>query len=498
VLKKSLLMSALPRELYRAEQVRAFDRLVIQSFNTPGAVLMQRAGEAVVRKVMACWAHAEEVIVLCGVGNNGGDGYVVARLAKEAGYQVRLFQLGDAAKLQGDARMMADAFYATGGEDEPFCPFKGDRLVIVDAVLGTGLERPVEGKWAEAIDYINALDAPIIAVDIPSGLHSDSGAILGVAVEADVTVSFIALKQGMFTASGPGCCGDVSFDSLAVPRDTYQSEVAAAYAIDWSSQSALLKPRSKTAHKGDCGHVLVVGGAPGYSGAIRMAAEAAARSGAGLVSVATHPEHAAQLNQGRPELMVHAISTAADLRPLLQRATVVALGPGLGMEAWGHALYTEVLASSLPIILDADGLNLLAQTTVQRTNWVLTPHPGEAARLLGCSSGDIQSDRFTAVGQLQQCYGGVAVLKGAGTLISTAANDAPLLCRAGNPGMASGGMGDLLTGIIAALVAQGLPLQDAASAGVSLHSTAADLAAEEGERGMLASDLLPFIRQLLN
>jgi len=490
--------SCLPSALYRAEQARALDRLAIESSAISGAVLMERAGAAVLHKMMEHWADAEEVIVLCGVGNNGGDGYVIARLAKEAGYQVRLFQLGDACKLQGDARLMAEAFYAIGGEEEPFYPFSTDHSVIIDAILGTGLERPVEGGWAEAVHHINHLDTPVVAVDIPSGLHSDTGRILGVAVEADITVSFIALKQGMFTAAGPECCGEIYFDSLDIPRQVYQSEIAAARAIDWSSQSTLLKPRARTAHKGDCGHVLVVGGAPGFSGAARMAAEAAARSGAGLVSVATHPEHAALLNQGRPELMVHAVSSVADLQPLLERATVVALGPGLGCSDWARALYSAVLASSLPIILDADGLNLLVETPVNRESWVLTPHPGEAARLLGCSSSKIQKNRFSAVAKLQQRYGGVAVLKGVGTLIRSTADEMPLLCRAGNPGMASGGMGDLLTGIIAALIAQGLSLEDAASAGVTLHSEAADKAAEAGERGMLATDLLLPIRHLLN
>jgi NAD(P)H-hydrate epimerase len=488
----------LPSALYRAEQVRALDCLAIESFALPGAVLMERAGAAVVRQVIEHWADAEEVIVLCGVGNNGGDGYVVARLAKEAGYRVRLFQLSDRSKLQGDARLMADAFHEMGGEEELFHPFSADHAVIVDAILGTGLERPVEGRWADVIHHINHLDAPVVAVDIPSGLHADSGRLLGVAVEADITVSFIALKQGMFTSAGPECCGEIYFDSLDIPRQIYRSEAPAAYAIDWSNQSALLKPRRQTVHKGDCGHVLVVGGAPGFSGAVRMAAEAAARSGAGLVSVATHPEHAALLNQGRPELMVHAVLSMVDLQPLLECATVVALGPGLSCSDWGRELYSAVLASSLPIILDADGLNLLAESPSNRANWVLTPHPGEAARLLGCNSSDIQNDRFSAVAELQRRYGGVAVLKGAGTLIQPMEDEIPLLCRAGNPGMASGGMGDLLTGIIAAFIAQGLPQEDAASAGVALHSEAADLAAEAGERGMLATDLLPSIRQLLN
>ncbi len=488
----------LPKLLYQADQVREFDRAAIELCNIPGPLLMERAGEAVVRKVIEHWGDCQEVIVLCGVGNNGGDGYVIARLMRNMGYRVRLFQLGSAASLRGDARLMAEAFYEAGGRDEPFQPFKVNNAVIIDAIFGTGLARPVEGAWAEVFHTINRLDLPIVAVDIPSGLDSDCGSILGVAIEADITVSFIALKRGMFTAEGPACCGEIYFDDLQVPREIYRSEITATYAIDWSTESAQLKPRRRTAHKGDCGHVLIVGGAPGFSGAARMAAEAAARSGAGLISVVTHPEHAALLNQGRPELMVHAVSAAEELQPLLARATVIALGPGLGCSDWAQMLYSAVLSTNLPVILDADGLNLLAQQPSKRANWVLTPHPGEAGRLLNCSSHDIQNDRFSAVERLQQRYGGVAVLKGAGTLIHAMDDEITRLCRAGNPGMASGGMGDLLTGIIAALVAQGLTLKNAATTGVALHSKAADIAAEGGERGMLASDLLPPLRWLLN
>jgi NAD(P)H-hydrate epimerase len=259
-----------------------------------------------------------------------------------------------------------------------------------------------------------------------------------------------------------------------------------------------LRPRAADAHKGDFGHVLVVGGAPGMPGAARLAAEAAARSGAGLVSVATHAAHAAVLNNGRPELMVRAVDAPAQLADLLARATVVAVGPGLGRGAWGRALFEQVLESGLPLVVDADALNCLAADPLKRDDWVLTPHPGEAARLLQSASAAVQADRFAAVTELQARYGGVAVLKGAGTLV--AGGGVPLrLCALGNPGMASGGMGDVLTGVIAALRAQGLAPLEAACSGVCLHAGAADaLAATRGERGLLAGDLIPEIRRLLN
>jgi len=259
----------------------------------------------------------------------------------------------------------------------------------------------------------------------------------------------------------------------------------------------LLGRRARDAHKGDFGHILVIGGDHGFSGAARMAGEAALRTGAGLVTVATRPGHAALLNTVRPELMCHGIADAKALAPLLQRATVIAIGPGLGQSPWGRALLNAALETKLPIIVDADALNLLASESARRDNWILTPHPGEAARLLGVSSVDIQSDRFQSAQALQEQYGGVVILKGAGTLIVDAEQSAAI-CTAGNPGMATGGMGDVLTGIVAGMVAQGLSLTDAAAAGVCLHAAAADRAAQAGERGLLANDLQIELRLLLN
>lgn len=262
-------------------------------------------------------------------------------------------------------------------------------------------------------------------------------------------------------------------------------------------RTALPGVRARDAHKGDFGHVLVIGGQPGMSGAARLAGEAALRAGAGLVSVATHPEHASVLNSGRPELMCHAVANAETLKPLLERSTVLAVGPGLGQSEWARGLLVAVWDTDLPMIVDADALNLLAREPMRRDRWILTPHPGEAARLLGCSATEVQADRRTAVRALQARYGGVVVLKGAGTLIADGVQCR--VCTAGNPGMASGGMGDVLTGVIAGLCAQGMSLSSAAAAGVLVHALAADAAAlRDGERGLLASDLLPELRRWVN
>ncbi len=489
----------LPHALYRAEQVRALDRCTIEQYGIPGAQLMERAGVAAYRLLRERWPNAGDITVLCGVGNNGGDGFVLARLAHEDGLKVRVLQLGDAGHIGGDALGMAERYTGGGGECRPFEELPRRTDVIVDAILGTGLERDLSGGWAAAVVAANRHRAPILAIDIPSGLHSDSGRILGTAVRAQASISFIGLKQGMFTGAGPDCCGDIFFKALDVPAMIYSRETLAARRIDWHKQSSLLRPRARNAHKGDFGHVLVVGGAPGYSGAVRMAGEGALRCGAGLVSLATDPGHAVVMNLGRPELMCHGVSTAADLDPLLERADVVAVGPGLGRSDWAQGLLQRLLATDKPLVMDADALNLLAQRPAKRGNWVLTPHPGEAARLLECNTAEVQADRFAAVAELWGRFGGTLVLKGAGSLVYGDSRKPPALCSDGNPGMAGGGMGDVLTGVVAGCMAQGWEAEEAACMAVCLHAAAADLAAGEGgERGLLASDLFPFIRRLVN
>jgi NAD(P)H-hydrate epimerase len=489
----------LPAALYRAEQVREMDRCAIEEYGIPGDVLMERAGKAAFGLLRECWPDARRILVLAGTGNNGGDGFVLARLALQAGLEVRVLQLGDRGRINGDARTNAMRFAALSGDWLP-CPDKlpEDVDLVVDAVLGTGLERSVEGRWARILGQVNAARTPVLSLDIPSGLQSDTGVVLGTAVCADVTISFIALKQGMFTADGPDCCGDIRFHALEVPARVYASHILSARRLDWAGQGTKLHPRKRSAHKGDFGHVLVVGGDKGYAGAARLCAEAALRTGAGLASLATRGEHLSAVLAGRPEIMVHGVEEVADLEPLLEKASVIALGPGLARQPWGQALWERVLETKLPLVMDADALNLLAEAPRHRKDWVLTPHPGEAARLLGRNTRDIHADRFDAVREIRQRYGGVVVLKGAGSLIAGGTHQPPAICSDGNPGMASGGMGDVLSGVIAAWMAQGWQNREAAQLGVCLHAAAGDMAARAGERGLLASDLMSHLRRLAN
>jgi len=470
------------------------DRITIQERGIPGFELMGRAGYEVFHCIKQHWPDARSVAVFCGSGNNAGDGYIIAGLALAAGMTVCVYALSEPEKLNGDALLAYRKYSEAHGT---VMPFQAGQVihadVLVDALLGTGLDRPLTGLYAEAIQAINAHSSPVVAVDIPSGLNADTGNVIGSAVKADCTVTFIGLKQGLFTGQAAEYCGEIRYAQLAVPDEVFSGFTATATRVVKSR----LPRRDRCAHKGSCGHVLIIGGDLGYSGAARMAGEAALRVGAGLVSIATRPEHAGLMNLNRPELMCHGVETAAQLAKLLEKADVVVLGPGLGQSAWAKTLFNTIRIAEKPMIIDADGLNLLANARAVKPNWILTPHPGEAARLLHCTTADIQRNRFAAVSSIQANYGGVAILKGAGTLIASEQQLA--VSNSGNPGMASGGMGDVLAGVIAGLLAQGLSLQDAAQQGVYRHGLAADLAAaKDGERGLLASDLMLYLRQLVN
>ncbi|MCM2311908.1 MAG: NAD(P)H-hydrate dehydratase, partial [Steroidobacteraceae bacterium] len=424
------------------------------------------------------------------------DGYVVARAARARGLRVHVVALGDPQQLAGDARQAYVDFIAGGGYCEPWSRAALESDVIVDALYGTGLARTVTGEAAAMIEAANASGRPIVAVDIPSGLHADTGSVLGVAVRAALTVTFIGRKLGLYLGAGPDCVGHIVFDGLQVPKEAFAVATPTARLLDESDVRAALPRRGRTAHKGDHGHVLVIGGGPGMPGAARLAGEAALRAGAGLVTLAVHPQNVG-IVATRPELMCVATSSAADLAPALARASVVAVGPGLGQSDWARELFQAAVASGKPLVVDADALNLLAASPFHRDHWVLTPHPGEAARLLGTTSTSVQSDRLAAADTLQSRCGGTVVLKGAGSIVRGGLGT-PGLCDRGNPGMAAGGMGDVLTGVIAGIAAQCGNLDLAARAGVFVHAQAGDLAARRGERGLLASDVLDQVRSCVN
>lgn len=458
---------------------------------------MSRAGQAVFKGARTEFPAAEHWLVLCGAGNNGGDGYVVARLAREAGLRVSLLALRDPSALTGDAAGAARDWHRAGGAAlarDTALPAGVD--LVIDALLGTGLDRPVSDEWQAIIRQVNRLACPRVAVDVPSGLNADTGKVMGAAIRADLTVTFIGLKRGLYTADGPDHAGGVVFDELAVPEGVHADSGPAGWLLDACALSGLGR-RARNSHKGHFGHVAVVGGNAGMAGAARLAGEAAMRSGAGLVTVATHPVHAHWLGLARPELMTRAAATAADVAQAVERASVIAVGPGLGVDDWSLGVMGACLDSGNPIVLDADGLNLLARAPRPLEQAVITPHPAEAGRLLDLATSEVQADRFAAAARLAERFRAVVALKGCGTVVAHP-DGRYAVCSLGNPGMATGGSGDVLTGVIAGLRAQGLDAWDAACLGVTAHAAAGDRAAEAGERGLLAGDIIAALRRVLN
>lgn len=490
--------SCMPIPLHRVQDAQAIDRHASETLSIAPYELMCRAGQAAWSRLKVHWPGAHRIGVLCGPGDNGGDGYVLARLAHAAGARVQLMMLPGGEPHSDSARQAHAAWFDVGGEVAAFTGSLPLADVWVDALFGIGLTRAPEGFAAAAITALNAQQAPVISLDVPSGINADSGAVVGAAVRADLTVEFIVAKCGLHSGDGRQYSGRRELDALELPHQACAAVPPHAWLYREGDLAAFLTPRPNDAHKGTCGHVLAIGGDLGMAGAIALCAHGALRSGAGLVSVATRAQNVPLVAAQRVEMMVHAAEWGTALSPLLQRASVLAVGPGLGLGEWADAMLPLALRSGLPLVLDADALNALARAPQALPDAILTPHPGEAARLLGWEVARVQRDRFAAATALAERYQSAVVLKGAGTVVA-APNAHIAVIDAGNPGMASGGMGDVLTGVIAALRAQGLDSYEAALCGALLHACAGDLAAANGgERGLLASDLLPALRELAN
>ncbi|MGE1175230.1 NAD(P)H-hydrate dehydratase [Pseudomonas sp. BW7P1] len=484
----------LPDALYRAAQVRTLDARLIAA-GTPGFELMQRAAHATWRALVRQWPSADALTVLAGHGNNAGDGYLVAVLARRAGWAVQVLAVGDPQRLQGDAALAHAEALAEGVAIAAWSASGELRGIVVDALLGTGLSGDVREPYASAIAAINTSGLPVVAVDIPSGLCADTGHVLGSAVRADLTVTFIGLKLGLLTGDAADHVGVLLFNDLQASAETCSDIAIAARRLD-TGNLPRLPARAPAAHKGRFGHVLLIGGDHGFGGAILLSTESALRSGAGMVSLATRPEHVPAALSRVPEAMALGTSSANQLMGLLEKVSVLVVGPGLGQASWGRALLSAAADAPLPQVWDADALNLLATGFVSLPKGcVITPHPGEAARLLGLGAAEVQADRPAAALALSKKYAAVVVLKGAGSLI--AHPDGRLaLCHQGHPAMATAGLGDVLAGLVGALLAQGMEPFDAACLAVWLHANAG---AQQGKfgRGLAASDLIPAIRQLL-
>ncbi len=487
--------------LFSADSVRRIDQYVIGQQGVDGFDLMQSAARAAFRRLVVRWPGVEPLLVLCGAGNNGGDGYLIAANAVRHGLAVRCIAVAPTEKLGGDARQAWQKAVADGvevqaladiGEPELGSVFETAEL-IVDAMLGTGVSGAPREPFSGVIARCNRSGLPVLAVDLPSGLDATTGAAEGEVVQAAMTVTFIGRKVGLYTGQGAAVCGDVMFETLNASAGVVESgEGPIAMLRRWESVLGWLPTRPANAHKGRFGHVLVVAGCRGFGGAGMLAAEAAARSGAGLVSLATRPEHVTAALARCPSVMVHGLIHGSELPALLDAATVVVCGPGLGQNSWGQQMLQQVVESGKPRVLDADALNLLSSRVVTPArNQILTPHPGEAARLLDCLVPEVEADRVAAARKLQSLYGGVVLLKGAGTIIASGA-EAVDIAGGSNPGMATGGMGDVLSGIIGALYAQTTEAPaHAATLGAVVHLEAACRAsADKGYIGLIPTDVI--------
>ncbi len=494
-MKKNL--TSIPHSVWPADDVKRLEYEAADALGLTLFELMLRAGEAAFQAARENWPYARRWLVICGHGNNGGDGYVVARLAKASGIDVTLLAQESEKTLPEEAALAREAWLNAGGvihAPDVSWPEKVD--LIVDALLGTGLKQAPYPSVGELIAKMNAHSAPVVALDIPSGLLAQTGDVPGAVVQADLTVTFIVLKPGLLTGKARDVTGRIHFDALGL-EEWLVGQEAPIRRMEASQLARWLPPRRATSHKGDHGRLVIMGGDRGMAGAIRMAGEAALRTGAGLVRVLTRGENIAPLVTARPELMVYEL-TPQTLDESLAWADVVVIGPGLGQGEWGRSALQKVENFRKPMLWDADALNLLAINPDKRHNRVITPHPGEAARLLGCSVAEIENNRLLSAQRLVKRYGGVAVLKGAGTVVAAEPNALGIV-DAGNAGMASGGMGDVLSGIIGALLGQKLTPYDAACAGCVAHGTAADLlAARTGMRGMLATDLFSTLQRIVN
>ena len=483
------------RKIYLANQIKDLDKLTISEQQITSFSLIKRAAFAARDLLLHRWSEVKEVGIVCGLGNNGADGFVLGAMLADRGIQVTIHSPAVSLKKNSEAEIASSLCLERNIKMTNIDETLEKSELIVDALLGTGLSRDVEGEYFEVIRKVNQSNKPVLAIDIPSGLCSDTGRERGACVRADVTITFIGEKVGLYTGDGPAFGGELIFNNLEVPLNIYSQVKHAAKILELKSQKLKVPKRKVNSHKGSHGHTLIVGGDEGMGGAAIMAAEAALYSGAGLVSLLTHPSNVSAALSRKPEIMVKGLTKSLDLNRILQIASSVVLGPGLGTGKWGIELYSKIIKVNKPLVLDADGLNCLAIYPHVRDNWILTPHPGEGKRLL---EKDCQADRINSVIELSKCYRATTVLKGLGTLISNEDGNVSL-CPYGNPGMAAGGMGDILSGVIGALIAQGVTNFDSAKLGVVLHSFSADvIAGRQGKIGLLATDLLPEIRRLLN
>ncbi|MGV6852913.1 MAG: NAD(P)H-hydrate dehydratase [bacterium] len=480
--------SHLPDKAYSCKQSKQIDQRSIQLYGETGLELMYRAGICAFNAMKANYPEARSVVCLAGGGNNAGDAYVVAGLALAEGMECLVLSLSGVETLPDDAAYFANDYKLSGGVIESFDHTLPEADIYIDGLLGSGLDRKVTGRYAQLIKQVNASQLPVIALDLPSGLNGDTGVIMGTAIQASITVCFVALKQGMLTFDGPDSCGKLLFSELNIAKDVYEGE--AGLQVRNSCQPVRLNRNLKNTHKGQFGRVLAIGGQPGMGGAILLTAMAALKTGAGLVTLASHKKNRGKANQ-YPELMSVSVKHGDEFASVA--SNVIALGPGLGRSDWSRKTYIKachkITETNAKAVIDADGLYHLRRYKTNIKQLVITPHPGEAAQLMGCSIKDIQQDRIASARALALKYKAVCLLKGQGTIIADRHGSATIVCG-GNSALSTAGSGDVLSGIVAGLLAQGVEPYEAAVEGTSLHMASAEKILASHKNGLVASDMI--------
>jgi len=500
-------------KLYTASETRKIDNLAIKEKGISGYSLMQMAAEFTLDVILREFSPVEELIIFCSKGKNSGDGFLLGSFAKEFGLEVTIVMSNTSNVIKGVSRKafeeMKDAKVKIISTKSVEKLKVSNKTVIVDALIGTGLKGNLRKNIKESILALNKLGVklPVLSLDIPSGVNPDTGDADDIAVYADITATFVAQKRGCFTSVGKKFSGEIIYSDLEIPKNLFSKITSTSYVVDYENSISKAVYREQDAHKGHFGNVVIVGGDRGLGGAGLLSSRAAVYSGAGLTSLVTRPEHVSASLVSCPEVMVKGVDSGQDIEEHLVKPDVIAIGPGLGQSAWSEQMiqrvFWEAEKRDVSVIMDADALNLLTKLKLSSNlpkRLILTPHPGEAARLLNTSVAVIESNRFSAAAKIQKKFNATVVLKGSGTVICHKSGGTQKwgICDSGNPGMATGGMGDVLTGIIAGLLAQGLTLKEAAEAGVDIHAKAADQASLEfGEAGLTSSDVINELKYLL-
>jgi len=507
-----------------AELMRKLDQRAISEFGIPGMVLMENAARGIINTLFRSFPDllTSRVGVLAGRGNNGGDGLAVARYLANRGISCRVFLFAAHEEIKGDAGANLGILKRMGvavqevlnlEEWEGQKALVGSSDLLLDGIFGTGLKGPVEGFFREIIESVNSLNKPVVAIDIPSGLDADSGQVLGACIQARITVTFGLAKRGLLIQPGAQAAGRVVIVDISLPAPAVEGERIQDYLIEGADFPPYLPPRKPEAHKGQFGHLFILAGSPGKTGAAALVSQAALRVGTGLITLGVPESLNSILEEKVTEVMTEplpetrektlGLSAQQRIYELCSRKTALAIGPGLSLNSETIRLVQQLVRKSpLPAVMDADGLSALAgKLEILRKNQkelILTPHPGEMSRLAGISIEEIQRDRFGVARGFAKEYGVILVLKGSRTLVASPGGEV-FINPTGNPGMASGGMGDVLTGMIGGFLAQGLPALEAAKLGVYLHGLAGDYAVFlKGERGIAATDLAELTPKALN